>query len=57
MATTEATLVALDKINDTWVWGFLGVVLGICVLALIFTFWLFRWVMNHSEGPDAVCSK
>ncbi|KAJ4460722.1 putative Pyrophosphate-energized vacuolar membrane proton pump [Paratrimastix pyriformis] len=38
--------------EDMWIWVLLGVVLGICLISLGFTFWLLKWVMNHSEGPQ-----
>lgn len=28
----------------------MAVVLGICIISLIFTFWLLKWVMSHEEG-------
>jgi K(+)-stimulated pyrophosphate-energized sodium pump len=36
---------------DTWIWGLLFFVLLVCLGSLFYIYWLYKWVMSHSEGP------
>ncbi|KAK2949821.1 putative Pyrophosphate-energized vacuolar membrane proton pump [Blattamonas nauphoetae] len=38
--------------TEAWVWGFLAVVLLICIGCAFYVVWLYKWVMKHPEGPD-----
>eukprot|EP00771_Trimastix_marina_P001970 gnl/Trimastix_PCT/308.p1 GENE.gnl/Trimastix_PCT/308~~gnl/Trimastix_PCT/308.p1 ORF type:complete len:785 (-),score=267.37 gnl/Trimastix_PCT/308:72-2426(-) len=37
--------------TDKWIWIFLGIVLAVCVVSLIYAIFLLWWVMRQDEGP------
>lgn len=35
---------------ETWIWGFLALVFIVCLGCCAYTYWLYKWVMDHPEG-------
>ncbi|KAH7820233.1 putative V-type H [Monocercomonoides exilis] len=37
--------------TDSWIWGFIAMVMVVCLGCCFYIYWLFKWVMRHDEGP------
>lgn len=37
--------------TESWIWGFLALVFIVCIGCTVYIYWLYKWTMNHPEGP------